>query len=119
MLTSRWHARFAQSFLRFFGFLRFLVHLHAHFDEERIDRLVYQVAVEVFRADDALFIKDVDGWPSLYVPGGSDGAVGAATIPKGTPGDVFLFQDLFDIVAVPIRVDADDCKRFPFEPFYE
>src|SRR5262249_57040693 len=74
---------------------------------------------DVLVANDAFAVEDVDGRPAADIPRGSNGALRAALVPPGTPGNVLFFEDLFEIVSILIGVDAEEGERFAFEPFHE
>src|SRR5205807_1119200 len=79
---------------------RFLVrYLRQHFVDGLVELLVAGGSLPPV-TDDALGVDQHQRRPTVYVPARRNRPAGAAAVPERAPGDVFLFEDVFQSIAV-------------------
>src|SRR5262245_17638874 len=62
------------------------------FGKESVHCFIHLLLADIFVADDAFMIEDINRRPPVDVPLGGDWTAGIAAVPPGTPCDLFLFQ---------------------------
>src|SRR5262245_50728646 len=85
-------------------------YLLLHFFQQLLDGCIQFFAQNFLVANDALRIDDIHAWPLGDVPLLVNGSVDG-TVPPAAPGKIFLYDDLFDFVAVLIAVYTQQYER--------